>query len=768
MEHIALPGLARLSALLLVLLPAACDGVEPAAQAFHPVQRPALRLAPGVAAAPAPRTWLSLDLAQPGAFQIDGVDEGCVPDPGSPSDPALRQLAGEADKTIRIPLAVAAGRLDRVHVRVHVDRFDLLEMRWSKAGKPQGSTETQLFPESHTATYVLERPISVAADLDEVELVFHGKGALQVGRVDFEELALAQRLPQPPAEPAWVRASEDVRCGWGLVTRAPLEVDFEPPPDAILVASALVPQALRVPGSEPVLAMTLTGATEEPRVHRWPLVTSESLSSEWVWIRVPLAGMTGRRVTARFELLTSGADAICALSQPQIVQFDDSAPTVLLITSDTHRGDYLGCVPESSGVATPVLDQFAAEGVLFEHCQSATNVTIPSHSAIMTGVSPRDSGLLDNLHSLSPEARTLAERFRELGWATVAAVSATHLDAEWSGLGQGFDRVAVSLQHKREAGATLSHVEDWLSDYRGRPLFVWLHVFDAHTPYKPPAPFDARYWPQKTNPWDQKLPEPPPNSIPIYLRGLRDVDWLRARYMGEVGYLDSELARLFQRPRFQKAIVAFTADHGESLGGHGVWWDHAGMYQDSLHVPLILRWPGGPCGVRVTERVTNLDLARTLLDLAGMPRGSMPGHNLLDTLEQRRTPPEPVFGLACFGLSASITEGDEHLVLHLRDFDLAPGVPRARHAVEFFDLAKDPGCTADLSAERRVRARELRLELIAWLRAAERRDWSRLPQGSGSSVAQIAELGYTQSVPREDGQAYFPAHCACPNCKAFE
>jgi len=751
-----------LAALLSVLSPA-CNKGDPARPAFRAVQRPQLKLVEGVRPATQARRWLSIDPTQPGTYEIVARNHEVVPDPADPKAPQLHRLRDPQEKRVRIPLAQPAGRFDRLRARINIDRFGSLELRWSKDGKLLGTELTQLFPHSGTGDYTIDVPVSAPRDPDLVELVIAGGGPVCLGRIDFEELAAAQRLPQPPDPPAWVRASEDVRSAWGLATTAPLEVSFTPPEGAFLLASAIVPQALRVPGSEPVLSLTLFGAESEARVHRWQLVPNEGLSSAWTCIRLPLTGLAGRPLRARFELLSSGDECVCALTQPQVVEFEERAPTVLLITSDTHRGDYVGCATGSVGVATPVLDRLASQGVLFERCMATANVTIPSHAAIMTGVSPRDSGLFDNMHALAPEALTLAERFRDQGWATIAGVSAAHLDAAWCGLGQGFDRVAVSSPPKRGAGATLSMIEGWIPEYRGQPLFVWVHLFDAHTPYSPPPAILARYWPSGRDPRDPALPAPPPGSIPIDMTGVRDVDWIRANYEGEATYLDNELVRLFGLPRIEDAIIAFTADHGESLGGHGVWWDHAGMYQDSLHVPLILRWPGGPRGAHVVRRVSNLDLGRTLLDLADLGQVEMPGRSLLRAVDGT-SEATPVFAVAALAYSASITDGDEHLVLHLVKHELAPGEQREKHASELYDLARDPACVHDLSGERAARAKALRARLIAWLRAAESRPWSRRPEGNGASIDQLNKLGYVEGQARDPSAALFPAQCDCSHC----
>src|SRR5690606_14477718 len=123
-----------------------------------------------------------------------------------------------------------------------------------------------------------------------------------------------------------------------------------------------------------------------------------------------------------------------------------------------------------------------------------------------------------------------------------------------------------------------------------RPLFVWLHLFDAHSPYRPPEAFAARYYPAGRDPFDPSLPPPdlPDGVLGWDLEGLRDPAWPAAAYKGEVSYLDMQLGRLLHHPRAGAGIVAVTADHGESLGHHGIYYAHSMLYTDSLHVPLVL------------------------------------------------------------------------------------------------------------------------------------------------------------------------------------
>jgi arylsulfatase A-like enzyme len=319
------------------------------------------------------------------------------------------------------------------------------------------------------------------------------------------------------------------------------------------------------------------------------------------------------------------------LTQPVLAKPAERAPTVLLITSDTHRADHVGFAGSRHDVLTPELDRLAARGLWFSNCVSTSNATQPSHVAILTGESPRDTRVIDNVTMLSGDATTLAERFRDAGWATWAAVSADHLDDANSGLGQGFDRMSAPRDYQRNASDTISRVETWLEGQRGLPVFIWVHLYDAHTPYTPTEPFLAEHWPADKNPFDAALPEArvPELARALMPEGLRDLDYMRACYRAEVTELDSQLPRLFDHPRLRDGVIAFTADHGESLGAHGVYWDHRGLYPQTTQVPLVLAWPGSPRGMRSDRPVTNVDLARTLLDLAGLPSVEMPGTSLV-------------------------------------------------------------------------------------------------------------------------------------------
>ncbi|MEM7518958.1 MAG: sulfatase, partial [Planctomycetota bacterium] len=333
----------------------------------------------------------------------------------------------------------------------------------------------------------------------------------------------------------------------------------------------------------------------------------------WQEARIPLESFSRKSLELRFEVLTDDDLNLSAfLSEPQwIRETDDPVPHVLLITSDTHRGDHLGAVTDRADLATPILDQLAQEGTLFERCYTTTNVTLPSHAALFTGVHPRDTGILDNRTALAEEAPTLAEAYREAGYATWAAVSTRFLSDRISGLGQGFERYSETTVGQRPAAETIATLRDWLTAEPERPTFCWLHLFDAHSPYEPPEEYRTA--------------------------SLRDVSTERstaahlargqALYRGEIHYLDAELAPLLEL--HESGWTAFTADHGEALGAHGIVFQHVELYPDTTHVPLILRGPGVPLGARISSFARHVDLGRTLLDLSGLADAPFPGSNLL-------------------------------------------------------------------------------------------------------------------------------------------
>jgi len=299
----------------------------------------------------------------------------------------------------------------------------------------------------------------------------------------------------------------------------------------------------------------------------------------------------------------------------------------LLITVDTLRADRLECYGYRK-VKTPVINRLAAEGVLFRQAVAQVPLTLPSHCSILTGMSPSSTGVRDQAgFSLAAEQTTLAELFKASGYETAAFVGASVLNSA-GGLAQGFDVYSdltgttgktTEGETERRGDAVVTEALQWMLTSGRKPFFVWIHLFDPHTPYAPPEPYKSQY---RGSPYD-----------------------------GEVAYVDSLLGSLFSSLKEGnlegKTTVLFTSDHGESLGEHGEQAHGFFLYDATLHVPLILREPGVPFKNRVVaEQVRSIDIAPTLVELFGLTKPErMEGRSLLG-LAQGKPEPAPRIALS--------------------------------------------------------------------------------------------------------------------------
>ena len=309
------------------------------------------------------------------------------------------------------------------------------------------------------------------------------------------------------------------------------------------------------------------------------------------------------RVSVGLGLALLGCDPTLDAVGPAAARIgDDERPSVLLITLDTTRADHLS--PYGYAQAdTPVYDRMAEQGVTYTRAYATCPLTIPSHSTIMTGRPPPSHGVRDNGDFiLGDDAITLAERFSEAGWATAAFTSAFPTSKRW-GFGQGFDIYHDPLprlptqrdwRDERVAGEVIDDAISLLGELEDGPVFSWVHLFDAHWPYDPPPRFANAH------------PGRP--------------------YDGEIAYAASEVERLLawwdaEHPR---SIVLITSDHGEGLGDGGEQTHGFLLHDGTIRVPLIVRTRGvedswiSP-GSRVDHPVSHVDIAPTLLKLAGLP-----------------------------------------------------------------------------------------------------------------------------------------------------
>src|SRR2546428_2300500 len=292
------------------------------------------------------------------------------------------------------------------------------------------------------------------------------------------------------------------------------------------------------------------------------------------------------------------------------------APTpVVLISVDTLRADHLSCYGYRRR-KTLYIDSIASDGTLFSAVDSQIPLTLPSHVSLFTSTYPFYNGIEDNGEQLPPSAVTLAAILKSRGYQTAAFVGGFVLDSRF-GMNQGFDVYDSPFDlHKKQstdAGDIKRLGEDvvrsaieWLRRNSTRPFFVFLHLYDLHTPYNLPAADRVRFG---------------------------------GGYDGELQYVDEQVGRfwefLSQHGLLQKVLVVLTSDHGEGLGEHGEGTHGYFIYQSTLRVPLIIHWPAGSAKFpsRVGSVAGLIDVAPTILQFLSIPQPPhFQGRSLLDLL----------------------------------------------------------------------------------------------------------------------------------------
>jgi arylsulfatase A-like enzyme/Tfp pilus assembly protein PilF len=346
----------------------------------------------------------------------------------------------------------------------------------------------------------------------------------------------------------------------------------------------------------------------------------------------------------------------------------EKKPNLLLITLDTLRADYLSC-NGSKKVHTPHLDRLARGGVNFTRARTSVPLTLPAHASIMTGNYPPVHGVRDNgTYRLPDEQLTLAEILDGQGYETAAFIGAFVLDHHF-GLAQGFDvydegnwgnvNVLEGLAAERSAEAVHDAFSNWLKARAGgRPFFAWVHLYDPHAPYTPPEPFRKRF-----------ADDP---------------------YAGEIAYTDAVVGKIIEDLESQKllgsTLIAVVGDHGEGLGEHGEGTHSLLIYNSTIHVPMLLHFPGLIRSGKTVEHLTRtIDLAPTILDYLRISQTVGQGTSLRPLVEGK-SPDEEILAYS-ESLYPSLNLGWSELRgLEAGDyrFILAP-------RSELYDLTEDPG-----------------------------------------------------------------------------
>lgn len=421
--------------------------------------------------------------------------------------------------------------------------------------------------------------------------------------------------------------------------------------------------------------------------------------------------------------------ASAASSASAAVASADAPDVVVLVSFDTTRADRVGAYGATSG-ATPTIDRFASAGVRFEQARAVTPLTMPSHTSMLTGVLPTAHGVRTNgIFVLDERATTVAEVLRDAGWRTGAFVGTIILDRRY-GLAQGFELYdSPTTENAGDAFNVIDRRADLVVDAAlrwfagvlpGEHAFLFVHFYDPHAPYDLPPGMAGRF---------------------------------HETYDAEIAFADAQLARLHAALSAGGRDVALviTADHGESLGQHREATHGIFVYDTTALVPLVVHAPGRlPAGATVAAPVSGIDVAPTLLQLAGVGADALPsmtGRSLLDTLAQQDAA-RPTFCESLLPFHSYRWHPLQALVWN--GFKLVQG-----RTAELYELAADPREQHDLAAAQPERVARLQERLKALLAENASLGWEGDLALTPEDRATLEKLGY--AVGGLDDDPFDPA-----------
>jgi arylsulfatase A-like enzyme len=651
--------------------------------------------------------------------------------------------------------------------------------------------KTPLLPGDKVQTYTMTPPLPLSASRVRHILIRPTDAAGADFAIESVRLILRrEHLASVPSGVSWQGLRSVFRET--LVTRSPETVRFD----------------VTMP-SRPVLDLSIgtpedAAVTFRVAVHRGdkeaPVLT-RTVTSPYRWERqsVDLTDFAGESVLLSLSATSDKDGTIAFWGAPAVRQRTAKdggsagpAQTVILIQGDTLRKDHLDVYGYERPTA-PTLRRLAADGALFGNAITQTSWTKAAVPSIMTSLYPSTHGVHQIPDRLPASATTIAEVFRQAGYATVSFASASFTGA-FTNLHQGFEELHEAESTSGRAGPAggtsktsreyVDRLTEWLDDHRDVPSFVYLHFFDPHSPYEPYRPYDTMWADPKGREEYLRAQEVLKKFIgtafladrgmatreELVKAGLDPDAYMRFSkdwYDGSIRGMDTELARLFERMEElglrDRSLVAFYADHGEEFHDHGRMWHGQSVYGEMVRVPLILWGPGRvPKGVKVEEPVELIDLMPTLLEYADLP---VPQGVQGQSLRPLLAPDGRGGGVAAAGsgwkrrpvIAEKQPQGGSGHPLETECYAIVDGNWKLVHNVarppemgefELFDFYKDPLDQKNVAAEHPDVVERLGKTLDAWhrmaLQAKLKPDSEETKGMTAEQLERLRSLGYVK------------------------
>ena len=682
---------------------------------------------------------------------------------------------GTADDlhSVEISLSVSAGENLQVTFQ-DGDEPDVDELR-----EDDWSLETPILPGEEVRTYIITN--DGGTDTSDVRQIFVRPTDASGARFEIESIRLIFDREQLAETPSGV--------GWHGLS----EVYHES-----LVAKA--PETIRVPlslAARPWLDLSVGTFENHPVTFRVSLTQANTADDQvllertvttpdrWEEASIDLSAFAGEDVTLSLSLSAAEPGTLGFWGSP-VVRHDGAAPAgsgdppqgVILIMADTLRRDHLDMYDYERETA-PVLSRMAAEGTLFRDTISQAPWTKVSTPSIHTSLYPTTHTVKQVPDRLPSFATTLAEAYRAAGYATLS-FSSVGFTGQSSNMHQGFEELheSGSRTADNETKSAREYVDrllPWLEDHKDVPFFVFLHVFDPHSPFEPRPPYDTLWAdPAKKAGFEEDLERVREHieTATLRQRGMPSreelleaevdpeafinqyYDW----YDGSIRGMDLEIGRLLERLEAldlrDDTVVAFIGDHGEEFLDHGRTWHGHTVYGELVNVPLLLWGPGVvPAGVTVDDTVRSIDLMPTLLALSGLPAPEeVQGQSLIPLMGG------PAGGTEAVGEWIVRPAGSERDLGDGRSISLiADGWKLVRNTdlpdedhpeLELFDHQADPLNLVNLAGEHPDIVERLTNEIDRWQRQAEA---AQLPSDeelgatlSADELKRLRSLGYVR------------------------
>lgn len=606
--------------------------------------------------------------------------------------------------------------------------------------------------------------------------------AIESVRLVFER----EHLAGVPSRASWQGLRDVFRET--LVTRTPETVRFE----------------LTLP-SRPILDLAVGSPEDEPVTFRISVrrrdadatVMSHTVTTPYRWEprMVDLEPFAGSSVTVSLSATAEKPGTLAFWGAPAVRQrvgkpaeAKGPAQGVILIQGDTLRTDHLDLYGYARPTA-PTLRGLAEQGALFRNAITQTTWTKAATPSVLASLYASTHGVHQIPDRLPASATTIAEVFREAGYATLS-FSSVSFTGQFTNLHQGFEELHESESTAGRAGPRgsktarefVDRLTDWIEDHRDVPFFVFLHVFDPHSPYEPNRPYDVLWAdPKQRDEYLRQQEVIKKFVVDPFLaqRGMATRDELvkagldpeafirfsKDWYDGSIRGMDAEIGRVVERLRAlglgDRTLIAFYADHGEEFHDHGRMWHGQSVYGEMVRVPLILWGAGIPKGVEVEAPVELIDLMPTLVELSGLPvPKSAQGQSLRPLLasasggaagaatsERKRravvAERQPLGGkeFPNAGEFYAIVDGDWKLIHNVVR-------PPEKSEYELFEFYKDPLDQKDLAAQHPDVVERLAKQLDEWSRMAKaarlKPDSEEAKSLSAEQLERLRSLGYVK------------------------